>query len=290
MKKKGIILAGGLGTRLFPLTIPVSKPLLPVYDKPMIYYPLATLMLAGIRDVLIIIREEDSKHCTDLLGDGSFLGMNISYAYEKETKGIAPAFIIGEKFIGNDGVCLILGDNIFYEKNLHQTLHNIHKYESGASVFAKEVEDPEKYGVIQKNSRNEVEKLLEKPKNPPSNFAVTGLYFYDNSVVDIAKTIAPSERGEYEITAVNNVYLENRMLRVTTFEKSLVWFDTGRFSTLLKAANFIRQEQEEKGNMVGCVELIAHKNGWISSDQLEKIIKRYEKSGYLQNLSISYLK
>lgn len=279
MKRKGIILAGGMGTRLFPLTRVISKQLLPVYDKPMIYYPLSTLMLAGIREVLIISTEQDMPRFAQLLGDGSKLGMQLSYKVQSDPKGISEAFLLGEEFIGDAPVTLVLGDNIFYGKELSFLLKDKELDGRGATVFAKEVSSPEKYGVVHKDANGKVIKVLEKPKNPPTNLAVTGLYFYDNDVVDIAKEVVPSHRGELEITDINNIYLERGALHVSIFEEETTWFDTGGFDALHAAATFVKEEQE-KGELVGSIEWIAYQNGWIGHDELQELCVALEKSGY----------
>lgn len=278
--KKGIILAGGMGTRLFPITRCMSKQLLPVYDKPMIYYPLSVLMLAGINEVLIITTKEDSDRFVKLLGDGSYLGMKISYTTQEKPAGIAHSFIVAEKFINNSPVALILGDNIFHGKNLQSLLKQAALLKDGASVFATEVEKPEKYGVVQKDKDGKVTRLLEKPEKPPTNLAVTGLYFYDEHVVDMAKGLKPSPRGELEITDINNIYLENHKLNVTIFDKTIKWYDTGSFETLFNAAAYVKNAQEDKGEPVGFIELIAHQNGWISKPELEELSLKSQKSGY----------
>ncbi|MCH9812049.1 glucose-1-phosphate thymidylyltransferase RfbA [bacterium] len=279
MNRKGIILAGGLGTRLFPLTRAISKQLLPVYDKPMVYYPLSTLMLAGIREVLIITTEQERPRFEQLLGDGSKLGMSLSYKVQSDPKGISEAFILGEEFIGNSSVTLVLGDNIFCGEGLESLLKNPELDTRGATVFAKEVAAPEKYGVVHQDENGKVIKLLEKPKEPPTNLAVTGLYFYDNDVVEIAKEVKPSHRGELEITDINNIYLEKEELHVSIFGEGVTWFDTGGFDALLEAACFVK-EQQEKGFLVGAIEKIAYQNGWINHDQLQELCLSLEKSGY----------
>ena len=281
--RKGIILAGGLGTRLFPLTRAMSKQLLPVYDKPMVYYPLSTLMLAGIREVLVISTEQDMPRFKQLLGDGSKLGISLSYKVQSDPKGISEAFILGEEFIGDSSVTLVLGDNIFAGKGLQTLLKNSDLDAPGATVFAKEVAAPEKYGVVHQDQSGKVIKLLEKPENPPTNLAVTGLYFYDNEVVQIAKEVEPSHRGELEITDINNVYLERGGLHVSAFDEGTTWFDTGGFDALLDAACFVKKEQET-GNFVGAIEWIAYQHGWIDTKQLQKLLSSQEKSGYSQKI------
>ncbi len=280
MKKKGIILAGGLGTRLFPLTRSVSKQLLPIYDKPMVYYPLSILMKAQIQEVMIISTEEDIDRFKKLIGNGKSLGMKIGYTVQKAPTGLASAFVLAEEFIGKDPVTLILGDNIFSGDQLDFLLKNTQFTYPGATVFATEVKDPSKYGVVQKGKKGEVIKLLEKPPLPPTNLAVTGLYFYDNQVVEIAKSLKPSARGELEITDVNNVYLEMKKLNVVVLDKTVTWFDTGSFDTLLEASIFVKNEQEKTGQLIGSIELIAYQNGWINSDELEALELIFQSSGY----------
>ncbi|MCH9624804.1 MAG: Glucose-1-phosphate thymidylyltransferase 1 [Chlamydiia bacterium] len=289
MSKKGIILSGGTGTRLFPLTKAVSKQLLPVYDKPMIYYPLSILMKAGISEVLIISTPDDMPKFKKLLGDGTRLGMEITYTIQENPSGIGEAFILAEDFIGKDPVALILGDNIFHGSSMDKLLIDPQLDGPGATVFAIEVDAPEKYGVVHKDSSGKVIKLLEKPKNPPTNLAVTGLYFYDNKVVDIAKTLKPSARGEYEITDINNVYLERGELSVSVFEKGVTWFDAGGFDALYKAATFVKDEQNSTGNMVGAIELVAYQNGWISKQDLDDMCIHYHNSGYGGKIACSLL-
>lgn len=277
---KGIILAGGSGSRLHPMTLAASKQLMPVYDKPMIYYPLATLMQAGIRDILIITTPEDAPMFEKLLGDGSSWGIRLSYAQQPKPEGLAQAFLIGEDFIGDSRVCLILGDNIFYGHQIEETLRSAVDQESGASVFAYYVTDPERYGVVQLDADNNAIDLEEKPAKPKSHYAVTGLYMYDNDVIDIAKNIKPSARGELEITDVNKVYLERKSLKVELFERGTAWLDTGTVQSLLDAAVFIRVLEERQGLKIGCPEEIAYRQGFIDRAQLTALAKSLEKSGY----------
>lgn len=262
------------------MTLAASKQLMPVYDKPMIYYPLATLMQAGIRDILIITTPEDAPMFEQLLGDGSSWGINLSYAQQPKPEGLAQAFLIGEEFIGDSRVCLILGDNIFYGQQIEETLCSAVDQESGASVFAYYVTDPERYGVVQLDADNNAIDLEEKPANPKSHYAVTGLYMYDNDVIDIAKNIKPSARGELEITDVNKAYLERKALKVELFERGTAWLDTGTVQSLLDAAVFIRVLEERQGLKIGCPEEIAYRQGFIDSEQLAGLAKKLEKSGY----------
>ena len=287
MIKKGIILAGGSGTRLHPITAVVSKQLLPVYDKPMIYYPLATLLQAGIRDVLIITTPHDAPLFQAQLKDGSQWGINIQYAQQPKPDGLAQAFIIGDNFIGKDSVCLVLGDNIFYGSNIEEKLEAAVKRKNGASVFAYYVTDPERYGVVSFDDKGNAVKLEEKPAKPESNYAVTGLYMYDNKVIDYAKHLKPSKRGELEITDLNRVYLDHNALNVELFDRGTAWLDTGTVASLLDAANFIRVLEERQGLKIACVEEIAWRQGWLSDEQLLALAKPLAKSGYgvyLQNL------
>lgn len=276
---KGIILAGGSGTRLHPLTFAVSKQILPVYDKPMIYYPLSTLMLAGINEVLIISTPRDLPVFKDLLGDGSAIGCQFSYAIQEEPKGLAEAFIIGAEFIGSDSAALILGDNIFYASGLSKKLQACMNPDGGI-VFAYHVNDPERYGVVEFDQHKKAISIEEKPAHPKSNYAVPGLYFYDNSVVEIAKNIQPSPRGELEITDVNNEYLRRGKLNVQVFDRGTAWLDTGTFASLMQAGNFVEVIEERQGLKVGCIEEIAFKMGFIDARQLEELASPLKKSGY----------
>lgn len=276
---KGIILAGGSGTRLHPLTLAVSKQLMPVYDKPMIYYPLSTLMLAGINEILIISTPHDLPHFEKLLGDGSQVGCKFSYAIQEVPNGLAQAFVIGREFIGDDKVALVLGDNIFYGSGMSQLLQDATKVEGGM-VFAYQVNDPERYGVVEFDDNLQAVSIEEKPIHPKSNFAVPGLYFYDNTVVDIAASIAPSPRGEYEITDVNKVYLKQSRLKVTVFNRGTAWLDTGTFESLMQAGQFVHVIEERQGMKIGAIEEVAYRMKYIDAHQLEKLAKPLEKSGY----------
>lgn len=276
---KGIILAGGSGTRLYPITKGISKQLMPVYDKPMIYYPLSVLMLAGIKEILFITTPQDQDQFKRLLGDGSEIGCKFSYEVQHEPNGLAQAFVIGEKFIGNDKVCLILGDNIFYGAGFSKLVQSFNDV-NGAAVFAYEVNDPERYGVVEFNDQKQAISIEEKPKQPKSNYAVPGLYFYDNSVVEIAKNIAPSPRGEYEITDVNRVYLEKGTLQVGIMNRGTAWLDTGTFDSFADACEFVRVIEKRQSQKVGCIEEVAYRMGFIDRAQLMLLGEKYAKSGY----------
>jgi glucose-1-phosphate thymidylyltransferase len=276
---KGIILAGGSGTRLYPLTIAVSKQLMPIYNKPMIYYPLSTLMMAGIKDILIISTPEDLPRFEQLLGDGTAIGCKLSYKVQEVPNGLAQGFVIGEEFIGDDSVALVLGDNIFYGAGMGRLLQNNYNPDGGV-VYAYHVSDPERYGVVEFDDSQNVISIEEKPSKPKSNYAVPGLYFYDNEVVEIAKNLEPSARGEYEITDVNKAYLERGKLKVSILDRGTAWLDTGTFKSLMQASNFVQAIEERQGLKVGCIEEVAYRQGFIDKEQLRKIAEPLVKSGY----------
>lgn len=281
---KGIVLAGGTGSRLHPITMGVSKQLLPIYDKPMIYYPLSVLMLAGIREILIITTPQDQESFKRLLGEGDRFGVELSYAVQASPDGLAQAFLIGEAFLGNDNVCLVLGDNIFYGQGFTPKLHQVMQRQTGATIFGYQVKDPERFGVVEFDGERKVLSLEEKPARPRSHYAVTGLYFYDNDVVDIARTVRPSERGELEITAINQSYLERGDLRVELLGRGFAWLDTGTHESLLEAAQFVETIEKRQGFQVACLEEIAWNNGWLSAEKLKLAASVFSKNNYGQYL------
>jgi glucose-1-phosphate thymidylyltransferase len=281
---KGIILAGGSGTRLYPLTMVTSKQLLPIYDKPMIYYPLSTLMLAGIRDILIISTPEDTPRFKSLLGNGSQFGINLEYKIQPSPDGLAQAFLIGEEFIGDDSVAMILGDNIYYGSGMRKILQRASQKESGATVFGYHVQDPERFGVVEFDEKGKVLSVEEKPEIPKSNYAITGLYFYDNRIVDIAKNIRPSSRGELEITSVNEAYLQMGELEVELLGRGFTWLDTGTHQSLVEATNFVKTVEEHQGIKIAAPEEIAYINGWIGKEELFESGEKFSKTGYGQYL------
>lgn len=279
---KGIVLAGGSGTRLYPITKGISKQLLPIYDKPMIYYPLSVLMLSGIREILLISTPEDMPAYQRLLGDGSNFGIKLTYTVQPSPDGLAQAFIIGEQFIGNDDVCLVLGDNIYFGESFGKKLERAVNQTSGATIFGYQVTDPESFGVVEFDGENRAISIEEKPKEPKSNYAVTGLYFYDNDVVQMAKQVKPSARGELEITSINQMYLEKGKLNVELLGRGFAWLDTGTHESLLEASHFVHTIEKRQGLKVACLEEIAYRKGWLSRDELSELIKPLLKTGYGQ--------
>lgn len=277
---KGIILAGGSGTRLYPITMGVSKQLLPIYDKPMIYYPLSVLMLAGIKEILIITTPEDQQSFMRILGDGTQFGINLSYKIQPNPDGLAQAFIIGKKFIGDDSVCLVLGDNIFFGQGFSPKLKTVAQRKEGATIFGYQVIDPERFGVVEFNESNQVQSISEKPEKPKSNWAITGLYFYDNKVIKIAENVKPSARGELEITSINEEYLKLGMLHVEQLGRGFAWLDTGTHDSLIEAGSFVETVQKRQGMMVACPEEIAWRNGWLNDENLIRRGKALEKNNY----------
>ena len=283
---KGIVLAGGSGTRLYPLTLGVSKQLLPIYDKPMIYYPLSVLMLAGINDILLISSSIDIDNYRRLLGDGSQFGIKLNFAVQEEPKGIGQAFLIGEKFIGNESVCLVLGDNIFYGQGLSDLLEEAGKKNNGSTIFGYHVSNPSEFGIVGLDKRNKVKSLQEKPKKPLSNYAITGLYFYDNSVINIAKKMKPSKRGEYEITDINKFYMLKGNLNLKILGRGIAWLDTGTHESLIQASNFVQTIESRQGLKIACLEEIAFNKGWISKKSLINSAKNYGNSEYGKHLRL----
>lgn len=283
---KGIILAGGSGTRLYPLTLGVSKQLLPIYDKPMIYYPISVLMLAGINEILIISTSIDVNNYKRLLGNGSQFGLKFKFAVQEEPKGIGQAFLIGEKFIGDDSICLVLGDNIFYGQGLSDLLEQVGKNNKGSTIFGYHVSNPSEFGVVGLNKKNEIIKLQEKPKKPLSNYAITGLYFYDNSVINVSKKMKLSKRGEYEITDINKYYLSKKNLNLKILGRGIAWLDTGTHESLIQASNFVQTIESRQGLKIACLEEIAYKKGWISKKSLINSSKNYGNSEYGRHLKL----